>query len=61
MVSKLKLTQKNTMLIRKECDVKKELDNKYVFRRKIFLHKEHSDQNGFKKRQISQVCSSGQP
>ena len=49
------------MLIRKECDVKKELDNKYVFRRKIFLHKEHSDQNGFKKRQISQVCSSGQP
>ena len=37
------------MLIKKEFDVKKKLENKYVFRRNIFLHEKHSDLNFFKK------------
>ena len=33
------------MLIRKECDMKEKLDNKYIFRRKIFNYEEHTDHN----------------
>ena len=37
------------MLIKKNSNVKKKLENKYVFRRKIFLHEKYFDQNLFKK------------
>ena len=33
------------MLIKKESNVKKKLENKYVFGRKIYLHEKHSDQD----------------
>ena len=46
-ISKMKLTQKNTMLIRKESNMKKQLENEYVFRRKIYLHEKHSDHSFF--------------
>ena len=36
------------MLIKKS-NVKKKLENKYVFCRKIFLHEKHSDKNFLKK------------
>ena len=44
-----KADPKNTMLIKNECSVKKKLENKYVYRRKIFLHEKHSDHNFLKK------------
>ena len=40
---------KNTMLIKKESNIKKKLENKYLFRREIFLHEKLSDKNFFKK------------
>ena len=38
------------MLIRKACDMKEKLDNKYLFRRKIFSYEEHTDHNFFLKK-----------
>ena len=35
------------MLIRKAFDMKEKLDNKYVFRRKIFSYEEHTDHKFF--------------
>ena len=34
---------------KKESNAKNNLENKYVFRRKIFLHEKHYDQNVFRK------------
>ena len=36
------------MIIKKESNVKKKLENKYVFDRNIFRNEKHSDQNFFK-------------
>ena len=49
------------MLIKQESTGKKKLENKYVFRRKVFLHEKYYDQNFYKKEKFHYLVQADSP